>query len=117
MLIRYAYKDGQLFYKEQSNTIPRIGETIIFNCDELDYNNCYHEVKYFMENGKFKATKLDTYTIDSLNDEMFRVSDVCYVIGNETFVDVTVTDYDYSDHGDYLDNLAKDVNVPHDYNR
>lgn len=118
MLIRYAYKDGFYFYKENSNIIPRIGETIIFHPEDTDYVNYCHDYKYTLaKDGILEKTMLDEYVIDALNDDVFIVSNICYVIGDETYVDITVKGYnsDYSDQEDYFDNLAKDVNVPNAY--
>lgn len=113
MLIRYAYDpNGQIFYQHNSNTIPRVGETVIF--EGVDYKDC---VKKFEFIGGKKVT-LNEYFIDDLDSDMFTVTDVCYCIyGEETEIDITVTDYNYGSEirNDYLENLAKDVNVPNAY--
>lgn len=111
MLIRYAYDpSGQIFYKHNSNIIPRVGETVIF--EGADYKDC---VKKFEFIGDTKV-ELDEYIIDDLDSDMFTVTDVCYCIyGEETEVDVTVKDYGSEIHDDYLESLAKDVNIPNAY--
>lgn len=111
MLIKYAHNvDGQIFYKHNSNIIPRVGETVIF--DAVNYDNCVHEFM-FVNN---KKVDTDGYIIDNLDTEIFTVVDVCYVLyGDDIEVDVTVKDYDFdNEDNDYLNNLAKDVNVPYD---
>lgn len=108
MLIRYAYGEN-LIWKTNSNIIPRIGETVIL--DNIDYANCYRNFK--IVNGDKIYT---TYRIDELDDVMFTVENVCYIIGEECVVDVTLKDYDYdkiptnTDFEDYLNNLVKDEN-------
>lgn len=108
MLIRYAYGEN-LIWKTNSNIIPRIGETVIL--DNIDYANCYRNFK--IVNGDKIYT---TYRIDELDDVMFTVENVCYIIGEECVVDVTLKDYDYdkistnTNFEDYLNNLVKDEN-------
>lgn len=102
MLIRYSYDPtGQIFYQHNSNIVPRVGETVLF--DVVDDKDCFKRFEFV------KGKKVE--------EELFTVTDVCYCISaEETEVDVTVMDYDYgSDHTEYLENLAKDVNVPNAY--
>ncbi|MBQ0087895.1 MAG: hypothetical protein KBT27_01005 [Prevotellaceae bacterium] len=120
MLIRYAYgEEGTIFYQEYSNLIPRIGETIIF--DEIDYSRCAHKFSV-MNNGNNTYTRVygNEYIIDDV-PEMLTVIDVCYSLGNEEpIAEITVENYfdkfnEYHLNDDYMENLAKDVNMPNDF--
>lgn len=118
MLIRYSYKDDSYFYKEHSNIIPRVGETIIFHPEDTNYANYCHDYKYKIKDGIQEKIELNEYIIDALDDEVFVVDNVCYIIGDETIVDIIVKGYHCykDDREDYFNNLAKDVNVPNAYN-
>lgn len=113
MLIRYAYDpNGQIFYKHNSNIIPRVGETVIF--EGIDYKDCVKKFEFIGGN----KVELDEYFIDDLDSDVFTVTDVCYCLyDEETEVYVTVIECNYGSeiHDDYLENLAKDVNVPNAY--
>lgn len=108
MLIRYAYDpNGQIFYQHNSNIIPRVGETVIF--EGVDYKDCVKKFKII----NWEKVELDEYIIDDIDADIFTVANVCYCIwGEETAVDITLVD---ADRNDYLENLAKDVNVPNAY--
>lgn len=115
MLIRYMYgEEGTIFYQEYSNLIPRVGESIIF--DEIDYSRCTHKYE-IVANGNNVYTRVynNEYIIDDI-PEMLTVTDICYILGNEEpMIDITVENYFNNDDNDYIENLAKDVNVPNDF--
>lgn len=116
MLIRYLYgKEVTVFYQEKSNLVPRVGETIIF--DEIDYSRCVKKYEIVVDGNKVYKAYSNEYIIDEI-PAILTVIDVCYELGNEEpTVDITVENYfnKHNDNEDYLENLAKDVNIPNDY--